>query len=91
MRITNSMYYENLYGTSNSQLNSKLFDVNKQISSGLSIQYAKDDVRTFTETMRLDNEITVLRQIKSSTDNGYKISDQSDVILTEFEDKLNDF
>ena len=84
MRVTNSMYYENLYGTSNTQLNSKLFDVNKQISSGLKIQYAKDDVRTFTETMRLDNEMTTLGQIKKSTETGYKISNQTDIALNEF-------
>ena len=88
MRITQSMYFKNIYGENNSQLSKKLFDVNKQIASGVKIQYAKDDIQTFTDTMRLDNEITVLRQIKSSTDSGYKISDQSDVILTEFEDKL---
>ncbi len=89
MRITQSMYYKNIYGENNSQLNKKLFDVNKQIASGVNIQYAYDDIRTFTDTMRLDNEITILGQIKSSSDNGYKISDQSDVILTEFEDKLS--
>ena len=44
MRVTSSMYYENLYGSNNSKLNEKLFDVNKQIASGLKIQYASDDV-----------------------------------------------
>jgi len=73
------MYYENLYGTSNSQLNSKLFDVNKQIASGIKIQYAKDDVTTFTETMRLDNEITILEQVKKSIQSGYKLSNQTEV------------
>lgn len=90
MRITQSMYYKNIYGENNSQLNKKLFDVNKQIASGVKIQYAYDDIRTFTDTMRLDNEISILGQIKNSSDNGYKISDQSDVILTEFQDKLAD-
>jgi len=85
MRVTSSMYYENLYGTNNSKIQSKFFDVNKQIASGLSIQYASDDVATFSQTMRLDNEITVLQQIKSSTDNGYKISNQTDIVLNEFE------
>ena len=91
MRVTSSMYYESLYGNNNSKLNEKLFDVNKQIASGLKIQYASDDVATFTETMRLDNEITTLGQVKQSTESGYKISNQSDVILNDFEDSMNRF
>ncbi len=91
MRVTSSMYYESLYGSNNSKLNEKLFDVNKQIASGLKIQYASDDIATFTETMRLDNEITTLGQVKQSTESGYKISNQSDVILNDFEDSMNRF
>jgi len=89
MRVTSSMYYKNLFGNSNSKLNEELFDVNKQISSGLSIQYASDNVRTFTETMRLDNEITTLSQIKKSTQSGAKFSEQTDTVLTEFESNTN--
>jgi len=88
MRITSSMYYDSIYANNN-KINKELFDVNKQISSGLKIQYAKDDVSTFTETMRLDNEMTVLGQIKSSTESGYKLSNQSDVTLGGFTDSLN--
>ena len=89
MRVTQSMYYDNLYGTNNSKLNKELFDVNKQIASGLKIQYASDDVRTFTETMRLDNELTTIGQIKKSTESGYKVADQTDVTLNEFTDLMN--
>lgn len=84
MRVSSSMYYDILYKNSNNNLSNELFDVNKQISSGMNIQYAKDDVRTFTETMRLDNEVTILGQIKKSTENGYKISSQSDTVLNDF-------
>ncbi|MFA6195139.1 MAG: flagellar biosynthesis protein FlgL [Sulfurimonas sp.] len=84
MRVTPSMYYKSLYAEQNSQLNNKLFDVNKQIASGLKIQYAKDDVSTFAETMRLDNEIVALGQIQKSTESGYKVSNQSDEVLNEF-------
>ena len=89
MRVTSSMYYHSLYGTNNSKLNNELFDVNKQIASGLKIQYAKDDVTTFTQTMRLDNEMTTLGQIKKSTESGYKVSNQSDVVLNEFDSSMN--
>lgn len=89
MRITSNMYYKSIYSQSNSQLTENLFNVNKQIASGLNIQYAHDDIRTFTETMRLDNEISTLGQVKNSTKSALKMSDQSDAILNEFETSMN--
>jgi len=89
MRVTSSMYYKSLYGTNNTKLSEKLFDVNKQIASGLQIQYAKDNVRTFAETMRLDNELATLGQVKKSTQSGYKMANQADVILNDFETTMN--
>ncbi|MDQ1245116.1 MAG: flagellar hook-associated protein 3 FlgL [Campylobacterota bacterium] len=89
MRITSNMYYKNIYGDSNALLSKNLFDVNKQIASGLNIQYAQDDVRTFTETMRLDNEIATLGQIKKSVQSAFKVSDQTDAVLNEFETSMN--
>lgn len=89
MRIASDMYYKNIYGTNNSQLSKSLFDVNKQIASGLKIQYAQDDIRTFTETMRLDNEITTLDQTKKSVESALKFSDQTDSVLNEFETSMN--
>ncbi|MDD5400111.1 MAG: flagellin [Sulfurimonas sp.] len=89
MRISNSMYYDSVYGSNSQTLNKELFDVNKQISSGLKIQYAHEDVRTFTETMRHDNEIATLEQSKKSSENGYKISNQTDTILNDFETSLD--
>ncbi len=89
MRVTSSMYYQSLYGTNNLKINNELFDVNKQIASGLKIQYASDDVRTFTETMRLDNELTTIGQVKQSTESGQKVSEQTDYILNDFETSLD--
>lgn len=88
MRVTQSMYYDSIYGTNNNKLTQELFDVNKQIASGVKIQYASDDVRTFTETMRLDNEMTVLGQIKTSTESGVKVSSQTDTVLNEFNSSM---
>ena len=88
MRVTPSMYYKGLYSHENNQLSSKLFDVNKQISSGIKIQYAHQDVTTFTDTMRLDNEITALGQIQKSTQSGYKFANQSDEVLNQFDTSL---
>ncbi len=89
MRVTQSMYYNNIFSTSNSRLNQQLFDVNKQIASGLKIQYASDDVRTFTETMRFDNELSTIAQAKKSTASGYKFANQTDVTLSEFTGGMN--
>ncbi len=89
MRITSNMYYKNIYGDNNALLSKNLFDVNKQIASGLKIQYAHEDIGVFTKTMRLDNEIAVLGQIKSSTQSAFKLSDQTDAVLSEFETSMN--
>ncbi|MDF1879272.1 flagellar biosynthesis protein FlgL [Sulfurimonas sp. SAG-AH-194-C20] len=89
MRVTQSMYYNNIFSTSNSRINQQLFDVNKQIASGIKIQYASDNVRTFTETMRLDNELATIGQVKKSAESGYKVSNQTDVTLNEFTDGMN--
>ena len=77
MRITPSSYYNNIYGENN-KLNKQLFDVNKQISSGLKIQYAHEDPTVFTDTLRLDDEVTTLTQVKSSALNAYKFTTQTD-------------
>jgi flagellar hook-associated protein 3 FlgL len=83
------MYYDSIYSKKNNSINKQLFDVNKQISSGLNIQYASDDISIYTETMRLDNEMTTLGQIKKSTSSGYKVANQTDVVLNEFETNMN--
>ena len=90
MRVTSSMYYDLLYKDNNNNISNNLFDVNRQISSGIKIKYAKDDVRTFAETMRLDNELVTLNQIKSSTESGYKFSNQSDTVLNDFSNSLSE-
>lgn len=89
MRITSSMYYKNIYARNSDTINNSLYDVNKQIASGLKIQYAQDDIGVFSGTMRLDNEATVLSQIKASTSNALKFSQQSDVILNEFDTSMD--
>ncbi len=89
MRVTQNMYYNNIFDNNNSRLNKELFDVNKQIASGLKIQYASDNVRIFTETMRLDNEMVTIGQTKKSIESGYKVSNQTDVAMNEFTDSMN--
>jgi len=87
VRITASAYYNNIYGE-NSKINRQLFDVSKQISSGLNIQYAHDDPTIFVDTLRLDGEITTLSQIRNSVDNGYKFSTQTDTTIGQIVETL---
>ncbi|MBN2895753.1 MAG: flagellar biosynthesis protein FlgL [Campylobacterales bacterium] len=88
MRITNSMHYREMYGDNNKTAKA-LFDVNKQIASGLKIQYAHEDNVAFIDTMRLDNEVTTLTQVKKSTQSGYKFSTQTDTVLGDFSKTLD--
>ena len=90
MRITTSMYYNNMY-TQNNRVNEELFDVNKQIASGLQIQYAYEDTDTFIKTMRLDDEITTLEQIQKSAESALKYSTNTDTTLNEFTTTLQSF
>jgi len=82
VRVTSASYYNNIYGDNN-KLNRQMFDVNKQISSGQKIQYAHEDPGTFIDTLRLDDEITTLQQTKSSAQNAYKFSTQTDTTIGE--------
>jgi flagellar hook-associated protein 3 FlgL len=82
MRITAGSYYNNIYGENN-KLSQQLFDVNKQISSGLKIQYSHENPGIFIDTLRLDAEITTLSQIKNSAQNAYKVSTQADTSIGE--------
>jgi len=82
VRITSGSYYNNIYGENN-KINQQLFDVNKQISSGLKIQYSHEDPGIFIDTLRLDDEITTLGQVKNSAQNAYKLSTQTDTTIGE--------
>ncbi len=83
------MYYNNIFSPNKNNLTNQLFEVNKQISSGLKIEYAKDDVSIFSDTMRLDNEITTLEQAKVSTNSALKMSTQTDKTLNDFQSTLD--
>jgi flagellar hook-associated protein 3 FlgL len=80
VRVTSTSYYNNIYGENN-KINQQLFDVNKQISSGQKIQYANEDPAVFANTLRLDDEVTTLTQVKNSAQNGYKTSAQTDTTI----------
>lgn len=82
VRVTANSYFNNIYGENN-KLNRQLFDVNKQISSGLKIQYSHENPGIFIDTLRLDDEIATLNQTKTSAQNAYKLSTQTDTAIGE--------
>ncbi len=83
------MYYKNVFSPNKTRISEQLFNTNKEISSGLKIEYAKDDISVFSDTMRLDNEITTLQQAKASTESALKMSTQSDKTLNDFQTTLD--
>lgn len=90
MRITQGMYYQNLNPDKNN-VAQKLFDVNKQISSGSKIQYGYQAPITFADTLRLDDEIQTFDQVISSVSSGLKFSQQTDSTIGEFTKTLDQF
>lgn len=90
MRVTTSMYYRDMQAQ-NSKTAKALFDVNKQISSGSKIQYAYEDAGLFVKTVRLDNEIATLEQVKQSTNSGLKFSTNTDTTMNELTTTLEAF
>jgi flagellar hook-associated protein 3 FlgL len=90
MRITSGMYYNNLY-ENNNKMNGQLFDVNKQIASGLKIQYSNEDPQIFLKTMKLDDEITTLNQVKKSSESAMKFSTQTDTTIGDLSKAIESF
>ncbi len=90
MRITNSLFYTN---TKNSYQDSlkKLYDVNAQISSGSKIQNSYEDSSIYVDSMRLDNEISTLSQVKESSSKAGTFADNTDATINQFNDTLIKF
>lgn len=82
MRATLSGYYRNLQ-FDQTKVAKELFDVTKQISSGQKIQYAHESPTTFVDTVRLDNEITTLTQVKNNTQSALQVSTNTDTTMNE--------
>lgn len=90
MRITQGMYY-NTQNADRNKVSDKLFDVNQQISSGSKIKYAYESPTTFTNTLRLDDEINTFDQVSTSVSSGLKFSQQTDSTIGEVTKTLDQF
>ncbi len=90
MRITDSLFY---LDTKNSYQDSlkKLYDVNTQISSGQKIQNSYEDSSIYVDTMRLNDEISTLDQVKESSSKAQTFANNTDSTMNELDDTLSDF
>jgi len=87
MRTTLSGYYRNLNFDQNKTAK-ELFDVTKQISSGHKIEYAFEDTAVFVNTMRLDNEMTTLVQVKQNSMKALQVSTNTDTTMNDMTKNL---
>ncbi len=90
MRITNSLFY---LDTKNSYQDSlkKLYDVNTQISSGSKIQNSYENSSVYVDTMRLDDEVTTLEQVKKSSSKAQTFANNTDSTMNELDETLIKF
>ncbi len=90
MRITDSLFY---LDTKNSYQDSlkKLYDVNTQISSGSKIQNSYEDTSVYADTMRLDDEVTTLEQVKKSSSKAQTFANNTDSTMNELDETLIKF
>jgi len=90
MRISQSTYYNNFqYDQRN--VNKELYESTKRISSGIKIQYGYEDSSVFVDTLRLDNELQNLNQVKDNSQNAKLYSDNTDTILSQMSSGLEQF
>ncbi len=90
MRITDSLFYTNTNSSYQDSLK-KLYDVNAQISSGSKIQNSYEDSSIYVDSMRLDNEISTLSQVKESSSKAGTFADNTDATINQFNDTLIKF
>ncbi len=90
MRITDSLFY---LDTKNSYQDSlkKLYDVNTQISSGSKIQNSYEDTSIYADTMRLDDEVTTLEQVKKSSSKAQTFANNTDSAMNGLDETLIKF
>jgi flagellar hook-associated protein 3 FlgL len=84
------MYYQ-VQNSNANNMAEKLFDVNKQISSGQKFQYSYEAPTSFSDAMRLDNELSTFDQVVKSASNGLKFSQQTDSTISSITKTMDQF
>jgi len=90
MRITNTLFYANSVAEHQSAMK-KMYDVDKQISSGLKIQNSYENSGVYVDTMRLNYEIATLEQTKETSSKAQTFAQNTDSTMNQFEEALEQF
>ncbi|WP_331773947.1 flagellin N-terminal helical domain-containing protein [Sulfurospirillum sp. 1612] len=90
MRITNSLFYLNTVANYQNSMKN-LYDVNNQISSGTKIQDSYQDSGIYSETMRLDSELSTLQQVQDSSSKAQTFANNTDASMNQMTDALTQF
>ncbi len=90
MRITNTLFYTNSVAEHQSAMK-KMYDVDKQISSGLKIQNSYENSGVYVDTMRLNYEIATLEQTKETSSKAQTFAQNTDSTMNQFEEALEQF
>lgn len=90
MRVTNSFFYASSMQDHQTSLK-KLYDINKQISSGMKIQDSFENSGIFVDTMRLNYEIATLEQVKETSSKAKTFAQNTDTTMNQFTEAISQF
>ena len=90
MRVTNTLFYTNSVAEHQSAMK-KMYDVDKQIASGLKIQNSYEDSGIYVDAMRLNYEIATLEQTKETSAKGQTFAQNTDSTMNQVEEALEQF
>ncbi len=89
MRITNQMMFSSSqYDYSKTMQN--LYKIDRSISSGTKIQQGYEDAMIYDNTMRLDYDLTTLKQVKLTSQKAQTFANNSDKAMNQMTDILTD-
>lgn len=90
MRVTNTLFYSTSVNEHQSAMK-KLYDIDKQLASGMKIQNSFENSGVFVDTMRLNYEIATLEQTKESSSKAQTFALNTDSTLNQMEKALEQF
>lgn len=90
MRVTNQLFFQDLrHNGMNTRTD--LYKTYEQLSNGQKIQHSFESSSIYTDTMRLDYEITTFEQIKDTTAKAQTFANNTDNAMKQFTDLLTRF
>ena len=90
MRVTNTLFYSTSV-TEHQSAMKKLYDIDKQLASGMKIQNSFENSSVYVDTMRLNYEIATLEQTKESSSKAQTFALNTDSTLNQMEEALEQF